>query len=295
MSSMRETQAQSKPSAQSGKEEAAPAGKGAAALPLRQMPAPWLLWLLLAGWNLSMISIPIVLWIAGNGVLPTGVTISVLLQAATSLTALALVWGPRATLRTALVVLPLAWLVEFVGSTTGFPFGSYDYTQALQPQIGGVPLLVPLAWLMMLPPAWAVAERISGGRRGLRYALTAAFAFTAWDLFLDPQMVHWGYWQWQQPGGYFGIPWVNFAGWLLAALLLTAIVRPAPLRSTPLFAIYVITWLLQSIGLAFFWGMPGPALAGFVAMGVFVLAATNRVLDADQRAKARGDADLGTI
>lgn len=237
------------------------------------MSAPWPLWLLLAGWNLSMISIPIVLWVAGNGVLPAGVTISVLLQAATSLTALGLAWGVGRTVRTALLVLPLAWLVEYVGSTTGFPFGSYDYTQALQPQVGGVPLLVPLAWLMMLPPAWAVAERLTGKGRGLPFLLASACAFTAWDLFLDPQMVHWGYWQWHEPGGYFGIPWVNFGGWLLAAFLLTALVRPAPLSSTPLFVVYVITWLLQSIGLAFFWGMPGPALVGFVAMGAFVLSA----------------------
>jgi hypothetical protein len=51
--------------------------------------------------------------------------------------------------------------------------------------------LVPLAWLMMLPPAWAVARLVAGGP-GIAFILTAALAFTAWDLFLDPQMVAWG-------------------------------------------------------------------------------------------------------
>lgn len=241
----------------------------------RPTPLPWLHWLFLAAWNLSMISIPIMLWIAGSGILPAGVTISVLLQVAATLTALALAWGTRAALRAAAIVLPLAWLVELLGSRTGFPFGTYHYTQALQPQLLGVPLLVPLAWLMMLPPAWAVAQRISATLpprfRQPAFLLLSALAFTAWDLFLDPQMVRWGYWVWESPGGYFGIPWSNYGGWLLASLLITALVRPPRTFGTPLLVIYSVTWFLQSFGQAFFWGMPGPALAGFFGMGLFVL------------------------
>lgn len=90
---------------------------------------------------------------------------------------------------------------------------------------------------------------------------------TAWDLFLDPQMVAWGLWVWTQPGGYFDIPWINFLGWLLASALITAVVRPGPLPTRPLMLIYGITWLLESLGLLFFWGLPGPALVGFAGMG----------------------------
>ncbi|MBK9747058.1 MAG: carotenoid biosynthesis protein [Chloroflexi bacterium] len=70
-------------------------------------------------------------------------------------------WGGRRALTTIGVIVALAWLTEFIGHTTGFPFGSYDYTPRLQPQVGGVPLLIPLAWLMMLPPAWAMARVIN--------------------------------------------------------------------------------------------------------------------------------------
>jgi putative membrane protein len=135
---------------------------------------------------------------------------------------------------------------------------------------------------MMLPAAWAVAELIvgrSGGLRGvLRFLLVSAVAFTAWDLFLDPQMVAWGYWEWSNPVGYFGIPWVNYGGWLLSAFLLGALVfltgsPPPPMPVRPLLVIYTVTWLLQAIGLGLFWGMPGPAAVGFVAMGFFAVAA----------------------
>lgn len=242
-------------------------------------PRTWLV----GAWVLTMISIPIMRWVIGDSVLHWGVIASVLLQAAAVLAVAQAGWGTRETLHMLALVLPLAWLVERVGSTTGIPFGAYHYTEALAPLLGGVPLIIPIAWLMMLPAAWGVAAAITGAQSGWRFVAVSAAAFTAWDFFLDPQMVHWGYWVWHEPGGYFGIPWVNFSGWLLASALITWLVRPKPLPQAPLIAIYTITWLLQSVGQALFWNMPGPALVGFFTMGFFVVLSIhqsfNRTLD----------------
>ncbi len=238
-------------------------------------------YILIGAWVLVMVSIPILRWTSGDLVMPWATSVSVCLQAAASLSVLWVAWGSGITLRVIAVVLPLAWAVEFIGSTTGLPFGEYHYTNLLQPQIGGVPLLIPLAWLMMLPPAWAVAYALVRRWSYLAVAIVAAFAFTAWDLFLDPQMVAWDYWRWTFPGGYFGIPWLNFAGWIVSAFLISwtalAIARPPAAPIEPLLLIYTITWALQSVGLALFWGMPGPAAAGFVVMGGFVVAAWMRL------------------
>ncbi len=264
-------------------------------------------------WILTMISVPIVRWTLGDAALPTAVSLGVLMQVIAVCVVLISAWGIRRALTTIGVIVALAWLTEFIGHTTGFPFGSYDYTPRLQPQLGGVPLLIPLAWLMMLPPAWAIANIInltpktrqpvgtpfmasavhltkhSGRDKSrpygslwvrLRFIVVTALAFTAWDLFLDPQMVAWDLWRWEVPGAYFGIPLVNFAGWLLASALITfaasliAPIRDLPAR--PLVIIYVITWLLETGGLAIFWGLPGPALVGFVAMGGMLLWAWRR-------------------
>jgi putative membrane protein len=169
--------------------------------------------------------------------------------------------------------------VELLGSSTGLIFGEYGYTPLLQPQLAGVPLLVPLAWLMMFPPAWAVAALIDARLptlrtslwRELRFALLAALAFTAWDLFLDPQMVAWGFWNWDQPGGYFGIPWTNYAGWLLVSTSITLLIRPKDLPLLALVLVYCVTWILETIGQLFFWGLPGPAAFGFLGMGAMLI------------------------
>ena len=227
--------------------------------------------LLLGSWALTMVSIPLVRWFVGDEALRWGVVISVSLLVIAVLMILHNAWGWQKLLRVVSSVVIMAWGLEWVGHTTDFPFGAYGYTAALQPQLGGVPLIIPLAWLMMLPPAWGLAATITGTARGWRFVVVSALAFTAWDLFLDPQMVAWGYWVWDVPGGYFGIPWVNFLGWFFGSALLTLIARPKSVPQGPLVVIYATTWVLQSIGQAFLWQMPGPALAGCIGMGIFLL------------------------
>lgn len=242
-------------------------------IPTTQLP-------LLVAWVGVMIALPIVDWIGGESATVVGISVGVLFQFVAVISVVAAAWGWQRAATTVVVVAVISWAIEFVGSQTGFPFGVYDYTDKLQPQLGHVPLLIPLAWMMMLPPVWAIAQRITGSfrqqgatwRSRAAFVVVAALSFTAWDLFLDPQMVAWDLWRWADPGGdfpasYFGIPWVNYGGWFLSAAILTLAVRPSALPTAPLLLIYAITWALETIGLAFFWGLAGPALFGFVGMG----------------------------
>lgn len=227
---------------------------------------------LFIAWIVEMISVPIVKWIWGERAMRQAIVLGVLLQASTVFALLWQAWGLPRALLAAVAVVALGWLVEFIGSRTAWPFGPYHYTDRLQPQVGRVPVVIPLAWLMMLPPAWAVGERITGTPRAtLPFVIVSALAIMVWDFFLDPQMVKWGFWEWRRHGGYFGIPWQNFAGWFVAAALMTWIIAPGPLPTSPLLMIYSVTWLLQTIGQAAFWKLPGPALVGFLAMGAAVV------------------------
>ena len=111
----------------------------------------WPTWLMLV-WLVAMLSMPLTNWAWGEGIY-FHVTASVLIQACLSVSLLARVLGvPRTALAVAIVAV-LSWALEAVGSATGVPFGDYHYTDHLQPQIAHVPVLIPAAWMMMLPPA----------------------------------------------------------------------------------------------------------------------------------------------
>jgi len=255
----------------------------------KELPIKQWLWLAaLLIWLLALIFTPISIWRYGDGVFVQLATVGVLAQFSATIVALWMQWGARKTLATAGLVAVLTWMIEVLGVQTGLPFGSYRYSDAFQPQLAGVPLLIPLAWMMMLAPAWAMSQiilsglsdRLGGvqsGRYRLAFAAIAGLAFTAWDLYLDPQMVGRGTWESENPGAYFGIPLLNFVGWWISAAGLTwvaaatPIIQPRGLETGRLALIYILTWLFQAVGLGIFWDQPGPALTGFVGMGIFSL------------------------
>ncbi len=240
---------------------------------LSEMPVAVLL--LGTVWLLSMIGLPIIRWVISDSAVPLGVSVGVLLQAATVLALMALGAGLQATGIAAVLVAVLGWLLEFVGSHTGHPFGRYHYTKVLQPQIGEVPVLIPIAWIMMMPPAWAVATVLVPGGNIFAFSLVAGAAFAAWDLFLDPQMVGWGFWEWEQDGWYFGIPFQNLFGWFLGASLITFAVRLVlgtfGLPVVPLLIVYLLTWFLESVGQLAFWNLKGSGVVGLLGMGLFLV------------------------
>ena len=133
----------------------------------------------------------------------------------------------------------ISYTFEFVGERTGLIFGEYYYTDVLGPKLGPVPLIIPLAYFMLVFPAYvmgnAITDRqpIAPPRRGLRLPLVAlltAMIMTGWDLSYDPLMAN-GFkaWIWVNGGPFFDIPLRNFAGWLLTAftiLLSYAFIEP---------------------------------------------------------------------
>ena len=138
------------------------------------------------------------------------------------------VWGSRRTAGAFSVIAVGTGAIERIGTATGVPFGGYSYTGQLRPHIGGVPVIVPLAWFAMAVPAREAAHAaLADHSTPVRRIIGGASALTAWDLFLDPQMVGEGYWGWQRRGRYRGIPASNFIGWFITALGVMAVLEVA--------------------------------------------------------------------
>lgn len=156
-------------------------------------------------------------------------------------------------LAAAIMIGGLSFVVEYIGVTTGQPFGAYRYTSILGPKLAGaVPWPIPFAWLLVVPAALGLAaQRV----RSWWVAVAAALLALGLDLLIEPvaaYVVH--YWEWQAPGPYYGVPTANFLAWGATALVLVALTL-ALTRRQP-----VWTWhyqwlpaLLYSLNLLQFW------------------------------------------
>lgn len=206
--------------------------------------------------------------------LRTPVTLlSVVVFAVASLVDVGRVHGARGVAALAVVAGGGGLLAEAVGLRTGWPFGVYSYTGTLGPEVLDVPVVVPVAWIMMAWPALVVGRALA--RRPGAVALVGGAALAAWDVFLDPQMVAAGHWVWADPVPALplvpGIPLSNYAGWVLVAVLMTAAlhrcVGPATAPSGPAAALYLWTYASSVLAHLVFFGLPGSALVGGVVMG----------------------------
>ncbi|MDX1531694.1 MAG: bisanhydrobacterioruberin hydratase CruF [Rhodothermales bacterium] len=113
---------------------------------------------------------------------------------------------------------------ELLGTTTGLPFGPYAYTDLLGAKIAGhVPWFIPPSWYAMSLLSFDLAGRLGVGRWG-RIGTTALF-MVLWDVALDPAMttdvaVGRSFWTYAGGGAYFGMPLINWVGWLLTSLVI---------------------------------------------------------------------------
>jgi uncharacterized membrane protein len=169
----------------------------------------------------------------------------------------------------------VSFLSEHIGTGYGFPFGGYEYTGLLGFKVGGrVPFLIPLSWFLMALPSWFLARVIlpTPGRR-LPRLLLGAYFLTAWDLSLDPAMSSLTpYWIWENPGPFYGMPWVNLAGWMGTGFVLMAILELLKVQSWTarldvrwVLAYYLVV-LLMPAGMLAAAGMWGAVLATAVAL-----------------------------
>ena len=114
-------------------------------------------------------------------------------------------------------------IYENLSILTGFPFGHYHYTEVLGPKLFLVPLIIAPAYFGAGYLAWSLAHILTGVFGGrlesgqiFRVPLIAAFIMVMWDMQMDPVAATIRQqWIWHDGGCYFGVPFVNFMGWLL--------------------------------------------------------------------------------
>lgn len=155
-------------------------------------------------------------------------------------------WSSGIARRWAMLLLLCAYGVEYLGSQTGLPFGSYHYTTNFGPLVEGVPLTIPLAWHVVVTNALFVVRAVAPHLSQFVEALVAGFLCMAYDFILEPfatTVKH--YWNWQDGS----VPPLNYLAWLLISALMIRILAPTV---TTKYRLDPRPWLILALTLAIF-------------------------------------------
>lgn len=143
----------------------------------------------------------------------------------------------------AVFVALISGLIQIVGVKTGIPFGPYVYTENLGPRMFHLlPWPMPLLWVVIILNSRGVARLIL--RPGSKLpnpglwtiGLTCVLAVVI-DFNLEPFAVKVGrFWNWRtlpDVPAWYGAPWVNFLGWIVAVFLVLAFTTPWLINKKP--------------------------------------------------------------
>lgn len=158
----------------------------------------------------------------------------------------------------------LAYIIETIGILTGFPYTFFEYTDLMGPKILGItPFALPFAFVPLVIGAIYLAQNL---KKSWQKIMVAVSFLVIADLILDPAAVALNIWTWEISGVYYGVPFLNFLGWVFTGTLAVLIFRyfeTKKIRKEALSSLYLTTsfwtgatmwlnlWIPFSIGLIF--------------------------------------------
>jgi putative membrane protein len=173
-----------------------------------------------------------------------------------------------------LALLCYTYAVEFVGVTTGLPYGEFSYQVSLGPMfLGTIPYALPVFFLPLVLNSYLLTVLVLGDRARSRLVRLAAVAATvvAIDLVLDPAAVAVGFWTYAG-GGYYGVPPLNYAGWVLSAVVATLLIDVALDHDALLDRVEHCPYILDDmVSFVLLWGVINAFFAALVPVALAVL------------------------
>lgn len=140
----------------------------------------------------------------------------------------------------------LAMTAEWIGTATGYLFGSYHYGENLGAKLFGVPYVIGLNWWILLMGVSSITCRFK--MNSLGSALAGALLMTSLDLIMEPVAIKSDFWHWKNGV----IPVYNFICWFILSFILLVIqqkmtpVTPNKVHSA-LFLIVTLFFIIQFI------------------------------------------------
>ena len=131
----------------------------------------------------------------------------------------------------------LGFIIELIGTNTGFPFGAYSYGAALGPGIMGTPFMIGILWWVLIRSFYDLT--------GVRFqsvwirSILTGLAMNAMDVLIEPVAIELTYWQWAAVA----VPIENYLAWFVLSTLFARLTASGDARN-PL-SIWVIVVLSE--------------------------------------------------
>ncbi len=121
------------------------------------------------------------------------------------------------------IVFIISSAYENLSVATGFPFGNYHHADSLGPKLFLVPIIIAPTYFVVGYISWCISLILCGvfnnqlkGGQIWSVPLISSFVMTMWDLQIDSisSTINKS-WFWHDGGSFFGVPIMNYLGWLL--------------------------------------------------------------------------------
>ena len=140
-----------------------------------------------------------------------------------------MIWGWLNIITFVIISFFIGVFIEIIGTKTGLIFGGkYEFNLKLSPgpSISGIPLIIPLSWSGLTYMILNYFELVLGGsfyflsNQNITLLFLPSILMVLLDLILDPIAVDEKRWSWKKSGVYYGVPLLNFVGWLFTTFLI---------------------------------------------------------------------------
>jgi len=172
------------------------------------------------------------------------------------------------------VLVAYTYLIEYVGVSTGWPYGEFAYGISLGPMIGEIPAALPVFFLPIVLNTYVLSLLLLGERAASRLFRLAVVipAVVAMDVVLDPAAVSLGFWAYLDGGVFYGVPLSNYAGWVLSAAVSVGVLDWTIDRAVLEERLARCEFLLDDlISFVILWGVINAWFGNWLSVGVALL------------------------
>ncbi len=107
----------------------------------------------------------------------------------------------------------LGWLIEVLGTNTGFPFGEYTYSDILGPGLFGTPIMIGLLWWVLIRSAYDLMSYVTSSI--VIKSILTGLSMVSLDFLIEPVAIELNFWHWKKQI----VPIENYLAWFLCSSL----------------------------------------------------------------------------